>query len=239
MSVRILAGPRQQEVFVSRTTVSLTGSAAIVGAILAVTTTPATAETPDLPPKLAAMVAEQFEARAQIIDDHLETETVISTENGFRHTRGLFKTPWNDNHLRAVVDKRTGAARFEVRQTLQYPGSFRGYGEVNYQTSTWPVSAPLIKVRDNAQNCALFEAGEVCFEEVTFAVDEAHLRQIAKGHASGSPGPWAFKFKAGDAYEHRTAIVRAEVVGLLRAVDDYKRGLTHLDAMADPSAQAG
>lgn len=223
----------------SRSTVSLTGSTAIMAAVLAITTTPATAETPDLPPKLAAMAAEQFEARARVIDDHLETETVISTENGFRHTRGLFKTPWNDNHLRAVVDKRTGATRFEVRQTLQYPGSFRGYGEVSYQTSTWPASAPLIKVRDNAQNCALFEAGEVCFEEVTFAVDEAHLRQIAEGHASGSPGPWAFKFKAGDVHEHRTAIARAEVVGLLRAVDDYKRGLTHLDAVAALPAQAG
>ncbi|SFK04911.1 hypothetical protein [Caulobacter sp. UNC279MFTsu5.1] len=223
----------------SRTTVSSTVSAAIITAVLAATTAPAIAQTPNVPPKLAAMAAEQFQARAQIIDDHLETETVISTEGGFRHTRGLFKTPWNDNHLRAVIDKRTGAARFEVRQTLKYPGSFRGYGEVNYQTSTWPVSAPLIKVRDNAQNCALFEAGEVCFEEVTFAVDEAHLREIAQRRVSGTPAPWAFKFKAGDAYEHRAAIVQAEIVGLLRAVDDYKRGLTHLDAMAAPSAQAG
>jgi hypothetical protein len=228
---------------VSRTTVSLAASAATMAAVLAVTT-PASAQmpsaqTPNVPAKLAAMEPEQFHARAHVIDDHLETETVISTEHGFRHTRGLFKTPWNDNHLRAIVDKRTGAARFEVRQTLKYPGSYRGYGEVNYQTSTWPVSAPLVKIRDNAQNCALFEAGEVCFEEVTFAVDEAHLRQIAERHASGTPGSWAFKFKAGDAYEHRAAIVQAEVVGLLRAVDDYKRGLAHLDAMADPSAEAG
>jgi hypothetical protein len=211
----------------------------MIAVVLAAATAPAAAQAPNVPPRLAAMAAEQFQARARIIDDHLETETVISTEDGFRHTRGLFKTPWNDNHLRAVVDKRTGVARFEVRQTLKYPGTFRGYGEVNYQTSAWPVSAPLVKVRDNARNCALFEAGEVCFEEVTFAVDEAHLRQIAERHASGKPGPWTFKFKAGDAYEHRAAIVQAEVVGLLRAVDDYRRGLTLLDAMADPSAQPG
>ncbi|MGR4864171.1 hypothetical protein [Caulobacter sp. LARHSG274] len=222
----------------SRTPVSLAGSAAMLAVVLAATT-PAAAQAPKVPPRLAAMAAEEFQARARIVDDHLETETVISTEDGFRHTRGLFRTPWNDNHLRAVVDKRTGAARFEVRQTLKYPGSFRGYGEVNYQTASWPVSAPLVKVRDNAQNCALFEAGEVCFEEVTFAVDEAHLRQIAERSAAGTPEPWTFKFKAGDAHEHRAAIVQAEVVGLLRAVEDYRRGLTHLDAMTGPSAEAG
>jgi hypothetical protein len=211
----------------------------MMAAALAAVASPAAAQALKVPPKLAAMGAEQFQARAQVIDDHLETDTVISTEKAFRHTRGLFKTPWNDNYLRAVVDKRTGAARFEVRQILKYPGSFRGYGEVNYQTSAWPVSAAVVKVRDNAQNCALFEAGEVCFEDVTFTVDEAHLRDIAARYDAAAPGQWTFKFKAGDAYEHRTAIVQAEVVGLLRAVDDYKRGLTHLDAMADASASAG
>lgn len=223
----------------SRTALSLAGSTATIATVLAVAASPAAAQTQQVPPKLAAMGAEQFQARTLVIDDHLEAATVISTEKAFRHTRGLFKTPWNDNHLRAVVDKRTGAARFEVRQTLKYPGSYRGYGEVNYQTSTWPVSASLVKVRDNAQNCALFEAGEVCFEEVTFTVDEAHLREIAARYDAATPGQWAFKFKAGDAYEHRAAIVQAEVVGLLRAVDDYKRGLTHLDALADQAASAG
>jgi hypothetical protein len=211
----------------------------VVAVLTAAVAGPAVAQATKVPAKLAAMPAEQFQARTQIIDDHLEAATVISTEKAYRHTRGLFKTPWNDNHLRAVVDKRTGAARFEVRQILKYPGSYRGYGEVNYQTSTWPVSAALVKVRDNAQNCALFEAGEVCFEEVTFAIDEAHLREIAAGYDAATPGQWAFKFKAGDAYEHRAAMVQAEVVGLLRAVDDYKRGLTHLDAMVERPASAG
>ena len=69
--------------------------------------------------------------------------TVISTERGFQTGKGVFKSPRNDNHLRAVVDKRSGATRFEVRQTLTYPGSIRGYSEVSHQTGQWPVAAPL------------------------------------------------------------------------------------------------
>jgi hypothetical protein len=238
MSVPTTGKPGWQEDFMSRIAKIVAG-VAVVAALTPMVAGSALAQDAKVSPKLAAMSVEQFHAKSQVIDDHLEAETVISTEKAFRHTRGIFKTPWNDNHLRAVVDKRTGEARFEVRQIIKYPGTFRGYGEVNYQTAAWPVSTSLVKVRDNAQHCALFEAGEVCFEEVTFVVDEAHLRDIARRYDAASPGQWSFKFKAGDAYEHRTAIVQAEVVGLLRAVDDYKRGLTHLDARADQPANAG
>lgn len=222
----------------SRIAPRLAGTAALAALAALGLAGSAFAETAKLPPKWSSMSAEDFQARTQVLDDHLDTETVISTEKALRHTRGVFKTPWNDNHLLAVIDKRTGVARFEVRQTLQYPGLYRGYSQVSYQTAQWPLGASLGKIRDNAGSCALVEAGEVCFEEVAFAIDEAHLRAIAVRYQTAAPGQWAFKFKAADD-EHRTAIAEAEVVGLLRAVDDYKRGLTHLEAQADPLASAG
>lgn len=196
------------------------GSTIALAAVFA-TASAAGAQTAKVPAKLAAMSAADFQARTQIIDDHLEPVTVISTERAFRSTRGLFKSPWNDNHLRAIVDKRTGEARFEVHQKIQYSGVHRGYGEANYQTTGWPVTASVTKIRDNAQNCALVEAAEVCFEDVAFTVDEAQLREIAT--AGGDT--WGFKFKSGVAHEHRAAIVPAEVDGLLRVVDDYRRTL--------------
>jgi hypothetical protein len=85
---------------------------------------------------------------------------VISTERGFQTGKGLFRSPSNDNHLRAVVDKRSGATRFEVRQVLTYMGPVRGYGEVAYQTAKWPVQAPVTKIKDNASHCFVFEAPE-------------------------------------------------------------------------------
>lgn len=199
---------------------------ALVGGVAAAGA--AAAQTHKLPAKQVALTADHFHAKAQIIDDPLDVETVISSERGFHSGKGLFKSPYNDNHLRAVVDKRSGATRFEVRQTLMYPGSIRGYGEVSYQTGEWPVAAPVTKIRDNASHCFLFEAPEVCREEVSFSVSESELRR-----AAATPGAWGFKFTSDKGYEHRTAITHAEIEGLLKAVDGYRRALPAVQAAAD------
>lgn len=191
----------------------------------------ASAETVRLPAKQTALTADHFHARTQVIDDPLDIETVISTERGFRTGKGVFKSPSNDNHLRALVDKRSGATRFEVRQTLTYPGPVRGYSEVSHQTGQWPVAAPLTKIRDNARHCFLFEAPEVCREEVSFGVAESELRR-----AAASPGAWAFKFTSAKGYEHRAAITHAEIEGLLKAVDTYRGTLPAIQAQADTAA---
>jgi len=191
----------------------------------------AAAESVKLPAKQAALTADHFHAKTQVIDDPLDVETVISSERGFHSGRGLFKSPYNDNHLRAIVDKRSGATRFEVRQTLMYPGSIRGYDQVSYQTGQWPVAAPVTKIRDNAGQCFLFEAPEICREEVAFSVSESELRR-----AAAAPGAWSFKFKSDRGYEHRTAITHAEIEGLLKAVDGYRRTLPAVQAAADATS---
>lgn len=202
---------------------TLVGGVAAAGA--------AAAQTHKLPAKQTALTADHFHAKTQVIDDPLDVETVISSERGFRTGQGLLKSPASDNHLRAFVDKRSGAARFEVRQTLMYPGSIRGYGKVAYQTSQWPVTTSLTKIRDNASHCFLFEAPEVCREEVSFSVSESELRR-----AAAAPGAWGFKFTSDKGYEHRTAITHAEIEGLLRAVDGYRRTLPSAQAAADTAS---
>lgn len=191
----------------------------------------ATAETVRLPGKQTALTADHFHARTLVVDDPLDIETVISTERGFQTGKGLFRLPSNDNHLRAVVNKRSGATRFEVHQTLIYPGTIRGYSEVSHQTGQWPAAAPLTRIRDNARHCFLFEAPEMCREEVSFGVAESELRR-----AAAKPGAWAFKFTSAKGYEHRTAITHAEIEGLLRAVDTYRRALPAIQAQADTAS---
>jgi hypothetical protein len=191
----------------------------------------ANAEAVRLPAKQSALTAEHFHARTDVVDDPLDIETVISTERGFYTGKSLFRASSDDNHLRAFVDKRTGATRFEVRQTLNYPGAIRGYSQAWRQTAQWPAAAPVTRIRDNAPHCTLFEAPEVCREEVSFVVPEHELRHIA-----GASGAWAFKFKSDHGHEHRTAITHAEIEGLLRAVDNYRRTLPAIQAQADTAA---
>jgi len=191
----------------------------------------ASAETTPLPARQTALGADHFHARAQVIDDPLDVETVISSERGFQTGKGLFRAPANDNHLRAVVDKRSGTTRFEVRQVLTYMGPVRGYGEVAYETGQWPVHTPVTKIKDNAGHCFVFEAPELCREEIAFEISESELRR-----AAAAPGAWSFKFKSDGGDEHRTAITHAEIEGLLKAVDAYRHALPAIQAKAETAA---
>lgn len=211
------------------TTRNILLAAALAGGVAAAGA--AAAEPVKLPAKQAALTADHFHAKTQIVDDHLDVETVIHSERGFQTGKGLFKSPTNDNHLRAVVDKRTGATRFEVRQVLTYMGPVRHYGEVSYQTAQWPVAAPVTRIKDNAGHCFLFEAPELCREEIAFDVSESELRR-----AAAEPGAWSFKFTSDRGYEHRTAITHAEIAGLLKAVDGYRRTLPAAQAAADTAS---
>ena len=187
----------------------------------------ASASAADAPPpaKMAALTPKDVRTRATVIEDHLEMETIISTERAFRSTRGLFGTAWNDNHMQAAINKRTGAVRFEVRQSVNYEGPFRNFGAVSYETSTWPVTAPVVRLADNAANCVGFDIPAVCFEDLSFEVKEAELREIAAGYRPSGPAQWTFKFRANNGQDWRAALMRAEVAGLLNAVDDHRRKL--------------
>jgi len=198
---------------------------ALAAGILAAGFASASAADAPTPAKMAALTPEDVRARATVIDDHLELETIISTERVFRSTRGLFGTAWNDNHLQAAINKRTGAVRFEVRQSVNYNGPFRNFGAVSYQTSTWPVTAPVMRVADNAALCAGFDVPAGCFEELTFEVKEAELREIGASYSPSAPAQWTFKFRADKGDDWRAGLMRAEVAGLLSAVDDHRRKL--------------
>jgi len=171
----------------------------------------------------AGVTAAQVHARTVVVDDPLEHHTVVSTERAVRSGRGVLNNSWNDNHLRAEIDKRTGAVRYEVRQALQYHGVHRDYRTVNYIGADGLVSAELTRLGDNREAC-IGPDTLGCFgrEDVAFEVDEATLRRVAAGDVAADPA-WAFKFKAGKGAEQRDGISRAEVAGLLAAVDSYRQ----------------
>lgn len=177
-------------------------------------------------PSLTADVARQ---RVAVHEDPLEIEAVLSTKPVARSTRGLIPTSYNDNHLRAFVDRRTGQVRFELRQEMQYvDGAFRDFRTVNYQAGQWPATADLVRFDAN-KACESIEMPTPCHEEVGFVVPEAVLRRLADDPAGGA---WSLKFKPRLGGEHRASLQRAEISGLLAAVDDYRRRLALTDAPA-------
>lgn len=205
---------------------------AIIAALLAVGATPAAANG-----DAQRLTPEAARQKVTLHEDPLETEAVLSTQKVLRSTRGVLRTPHNDNHLRASIDRQTGRTRFEVHQTLQYVGGFRGFARVNYETAAWPATAPLRKVDANQAACDAIDPQSSCYEEVSFVVDEAELRRLAQAPASA--GAWAFKFKPEQGREHRASLPRAEIAGLLQAVDAYRAQARPNLALADPDGAPG
>lgn len=169
----------------------------------------------------AALGPDHFRRTATVRDDSLDLVATITTANGYRTRQGAFDRSWNDNFLRAFVNKRTGRATYQVYQRFYYRAyGMRRYYAANYQGLDGPRSTD-VTVIDRDAIC-VGKPYSVCsfYETVGFSVDEALLRAIVR---RGPAGPaWQFKFRAYSGEDFHTGLPPAEVAGLLARVDDYR-----------------
>ena len=182
----------------------------------------ALAATPSVAFASAKVTPERVQQAIVTVEDPLEQETVLSTERAVRSTRGVFRSPYNDTYLRAYVHKGAGKVRFEVRQSVNYAGSYRHYEQVNYETAGLPATSQLRVLESNRDHCQAIEFAMTCLEKVAFEVSEAELRRIAQAAGGDLPDAWELKFKATYGQDHRATLPKAELQGLLRAVDAYR-----------------
>ena len=199
----------------------------LIGALLASSLAHATSASPafQLPKKVAAMTPDQFKARTTLSDDALDTVAVLSTEGAFKHRRGgPIGTVFEDNFIRAFVDKKTGATTFQVHQWVRYNRGWRNYYQANFATPAGPVATDVVVIGRNAGLCPDSEIVADCWltEHFWFPVDESTLRAAAVGSRLREGESWRFKFKAQRGSDRHDALSRAEIAGLLAAVDAYK-----------------
>nr|DAQ12771.1 MAG TPA: hypothetical protein [Caudoviricetes sp.] len=171
-----------------------------------------------------ALTPDHFKASAKIDDDDLDVVANISTLGGMVKRQGLLGVVWNDNFLRALIDKKTGRITFQVYQYINYEGDWRFYETVNYETPDGPVQKRLIQISRDVLSCSgsRYSTGCSYSEHFAFEVDEALLRTIAAGYQPGAAVVWKFKFGAQRAEDWNDAILPAEVAGFLQAVDEYR-----------------
>jgi len=177
---------------------------------------------PKLDKKLLKMTPEDFRSATVVHDDPLEHVAVISTEEAYASgKRSALRTVWHDSHLRAKVDRATGATRYEVHQYVRYWGPRRDYASVNYLAGDTLRQAKLSLAAHDVDHCPNTDFYGDCSmsKRLAFEVDEATLRQVA-----ASAQPWGFKFKDRTGSEDlRAAITPAEAAGFLSAVDAYRQ----------------
>lgn len=176
-----------------------------------------------------SLTKEHFKNTATIKDDSLDTTATITTVNGLQEKRGLFSIVWNDNFLRAFINKKTGLTTIQLYQVIYYQGSgWNFFQTVNYETPTGPESRPVTIISRNV-DCSGSRYSDCTYtEHVGFDVDEKLLRAIAAGYRPGQHIAWKFKFNAKSGKDYNDGILPAEVAGFLEAIDAYRasRGLT-------------
>ena len=171
---------------------------------------------------------EHFRSTALVKDDSLDTVATISTVNGFQEKRGLLGVVWDDNFLRALVEKKTGRTTVQLYQVIYYQGSgWNFYQTVNFETTSGPESRPVTIIKRDVDCSASRYSGCTYVEHVAFDVDEKLLRVVAERYQPGQLAVWRFKFSAKSGKDYNDGMLPAEVAGLLEALDGYRaaRGL--------------
>jgi hypothetical protein len=175
---------------------------------------------------------EHFRDTASIAEDPAAGSITLSTEPGFVEYRGPLRTVWNDEYLRAILDRSGQAKSFEVDVTVTYSGARRSYRRAAYRGSTGPEEAAVSLVKVETENCAI----ECIYtEHLAFPIEEQTLRQIAASYGPGKAALWTFKLlaKVGPAYQGE--ISNAEIAGLLARVDGYHPPIAGEEVPAPPA----
>jgi hypothetical protein len=167
--------------------------------------------------KLLSLTMEHFRDTATVKDDLAAGTTTITTEKGFVVRTGPMRMVWNDEYLKAVIDRTTGEKSFQVVVMSIYSGNRRSYETANYQWASGPKSTPVTQIRTQREACAVGDC--VYTDYIAFSVDEEGLRQLAAGYVPGKPSIWAFKITTKPGPDYSGGLSNAEIAGFLAKVD--------------------
>ena len=169
-----------------------------------------------------SLTKEHFKSTATVKDDSLDTVATITTVNGFQEKRGLLGIVWDDNFLRAFIDKKSGKTSFQLYQIIYYQaGGWNFFQTINFETPSGPQSKPVTIIKRDVNCTGSRYSGCTYVEHVGFDVDEGLLRTIAQGYSPGQRSGWRFKFTARSGQDYNDGMLPAEVAGLLDKVDEY------------------
>jgi len=184
---------------------------------------------PNVPRKLAAMTPADVGARVRVADDPLERHVVISTDGAFRGSRPVEGGLEGQAHLRAVIDRASGAVRFEVRQETAYSGPRKQLYQVNYLAGGRLVEAELALAVHETDDCPQVDMIGSCVlaKTVAFELPEPLVREIAAQYQPGARTPWAYRIKDRNGKDVTGGIAPVEASGLLEALASWRaRNLT-------------
>jgi hypothetical protein len=169
------------------------------------------------------LTKEHFYRTAVVHDDPLDTVATITTARGFQEKHGIMGFVYDDNFLRAFIDKNTGEVTYQVYQVIHYQDrSWNFYNRVNFETLAGPQSRNVTVIGRDVDCAGSRYRGCTYVEDVGFEVDDSLLRAVASRYVPGDLNVWKFKFGAKSGEDHRDGILSSEVAGFLDRVDAYR-----------------
>jgi hypothetical protein len=185
-------------------------------------------------PELLSLSADHFSQTTTVLENAPQGTITVSTEKGFVERHGLMRTVWDDEFLRAVLNRNTGQKAFAVEVSFTYTGAHRDYQSAVFIEDGASRSVPITEHRSESLNCPTGEC--TVTEYLSFPVEERMLRALAAGN-SGSAKLWAFKIAGPPKKEYQGALSSAEIAGLLARVDEESGAVRTLDARGQPVAE--
>lgn len=172
--------------------------------------------------RLFDMTKEEFASKIVIKDDSLDASVEIHTQNGFQEKRGLVGIVWDDNFLRAYIDKETGLTTYQVYDRI-YMKEWGYYYAANYTTPEGLKTKDVLRVASDVETCSSNAfVGCTLREDVAWYVDRELLDTVAGMYQPGQRVAWKYRLKGQQGGDRDRGFTAAEVAALLEAVDAYK-----------------
>ncbi|WP_373476234.1 hypothetical protein [Sphingorhabdus sp.] len=170
---------------------------------------------------IAKLTPSQIAGTASIKDDPLEPLVTITTEAAFRWKGGFTDPVRADNMLRAILDRPTVTANYQLYQTITYSGNWRRYDRANIAFPSGLKTIALTVIDRRVVTCAY---GPCVLEEtVGFNLSEDDIDALAASYEQNPKATLKFRFKSATSFDWNDDLPAVEVVGLLQAVEKWKR----------------
>lgn len=170
---------------------------------------------------------EGFASNMRVVDDPLETKAKVTSKYGYRmiHSNGVV---YDDNFLRAYIDKSTGETYYQVYDRV-YMNDWSFYNQVNYKSGGDVKAQEVVRVSSDVERCSsVRELGCRLREDIAWKVSRELLDEIAATYTTvADRNIWEYRLKAQQGRDITRMFFAAEVAAFVEAVDDYrvKQGL--------------
>lgn len=177
-----------------------------------------------LPSGLAQLSPSEIASKTSVEDDPLEEIVVFSTRKASGREGPARGGYVEDGHARAIVNRATGTAAWQIWHDLAYGGARKEIDAVNYLVGGEIQRAKPITLEHWLDQCPATDAPGQCNQltRVVFEITEEQIREVAGSHQPGSREPWLMRFKDRNGESVTVGFASGELAGLLLSYDEWR-----------------